>query len=926
MRRRTIPVKLTRPRAKDVLIRKRLFTQIEKKTAEGVVWIQGLPGAGKTALVASWIEYRRLKALWFQLDNLDSDIATFFHYFTIAVRSHISRARLPQFTNQWRSSRLEFSRRFFRQLFSYAGTPELIVLDDYHSLSPDGTVHDALRAMLQEKSHAIRIVILSRGEPPAALSRSRIHNSMHLISPAELALTETESKWIALQHNQHIEKRQIDQLLNWTDGWVAGFKLLLAGNLKNSEYRPPEYQPSKNQSPKHQSNDALLHEYFSEEVFKRIDPDSRIVLAATSLVPDFTETFALALSGIQNAGNVLKDFARKGYFIYQLHGKQTAFRYHPLFREFLLTQSEIILGDRLIDIMHTAAELLMKDGREEQALEFTCRSESWALAEEYVLEVAPTLQREGRLDVIRGTLEKFPEEMFKQNPMLQYWLGLSRFQIDAMSGLALLEPLYEIFRDLGDNNGCALVWSAVSQFYICSLTDLSRLCQWFEYLDDISRKFDSLDTNTQMVLTAAIVDALVHAQPNHSTLPEWRQKAYKLAICGPNAMERIKVGCALLMYDGFWGNDLGRARELLSALGPLVAEADPLTRVVWLIGESNYYYYLCELDKCLQTVKSGLDAADVSGYHHWDAIFLGLAVWGETQRGNMKSAGDFYQKLNMKAVHGGFVERMFGHYVAAVLELRQGKYFEARRESALALTLANETRMPLAQAAASVLHANCNGPNTIRSELDEAIQICRDINYVVGETCALLSLAAHELGAGYHDSGLKILSNAFSQARQLKLTTFMIDTQCLTRVCVSAIDNGIETEYVSSIIQKLQLPADSAASKLKAWPWELTIHSMAGQLTVCRKNSPLPQRKKAPKKILELLNELVIAGPQGQTADSLVDSLWADTDGDRAMSSLHTAIFRLRKYLGHSTFVLYANSRFYLNAQKIFVDRWGQQT
>ena len=51
----------------------------------------------------------------------------------------------------------------------------------------------------------------------------------------------------------------------------------------------------------------------------------------------------------------------------------------------------------------------MKDGREEQALEFTCRSESWALAEEYVLEVAPALQREGRLDVIRGIIHILPD-------------------------------------------------------------------------------------------------------------------------------------------------------------------------------------------------------------------------------------------------------------------------------------------------------------------------------------------------------------------------------------------------------------------------------------------------------------------------------------------------------------------------------------
>ncbi len=130
--------KVTRPILPDVFSRKRLFDLLDRMRKRPLIWVSGPPGCGKTTLVASYLDARRLPCLWYQIDQGDADPATFFYYLGLAAKKAAPRKRkpLPLLTPEYLQGISTFTLRYFENLYDRFKIPSILVFDNYHEV-PD---------------------------------------------------------------------------------------------------------------------------------------------------------------------------------------------------------------------------------------------------------------------------------------------------------------------------------------------------------------------------------------------------------------------------------------------------------------------------------------------------------------------------------------------------------------------------------------------------------------------------------------------------------------------------------------------------------------------------------------------------------------------------------------------------------------------
>ncbi|MEW6377585.1 MAG: AAA family ATPase, partial [Thermodesulfobacteriota bacterium] len=155
--------KVTRPIITRIFIRKRLFGLLDQMRKQPVVWVSGPPGCGKTTLVSSYIEARKLLCLWYQIDEGDSDIATFFYYMGQAIKRASPRKKkpIPFLTPEYLQDVPTFTFRYFEELYSRLISPHpplekgglrgdlkkgdkggfIIVFDNYQEVPSESSFH-----------------------------------------------------------------------------------------------------------------------------------------------------------------------------------------------------------------------------------------------------------------------------------------------------------------------------------------------------------------------------------------------------------------------------------------------------------------------------------------------------------------------------------------------------------------------------------------------------------------------------------------------------------------------------------------------------------------------------------------------------------------------------------------------------------------
>ncbi len=912
--------KITRPKLSGTFRRDRLFRLIDKGRSKPVVWVAAQAGSGKTTLVASYLDSRRVPCLWYQVDQGDGDVASFFYYMGIAAKSAGPRykKRLPVLTPEYQLGVPVFTRRYFEELFRRLTPPFIIVLDDYQDAPLESGFHDILVHGLDAVPEGITVLVLSRSEPPAPLARLRANNRLQLIGWDDIRFTPEESgELLKAQGHGRATREMKEALHDKTEGWAAGLVLLMAGA---GSAGPDTHSPD-------QASPASLFDYFASEIFNKAVPAEQDVLLRTSFLQRIEASDAERLTGNDTAGQILERLSRQHYFTEKY---DQAYQYHPLFREFLQSRARNTFTQAdVVGIQGCAAGLLEKSRRFEEAIGLFIECREWAGVERVVLGHAAELMSQGRHKTLEEWIIAVPVESRNSNPWLMYWLSICTLPLDPAKSRRLSEQAFMLFDSQQNETGAFLSWGAAIQSYFHewdSFDKIDPLVAWIDKRMQSNASFPSPEI--EALVATGMTGALLWRRRSYSEFKEWTDRALTLTQAAGDRNLRLQAGINAAQFYVLTG-DFANGRLLGEELAR-AAQAPGVSPLMKLLCKSiDSFVQIMTMSSAdpLKAVLESLEEAERSGIHMWDHMLFAQGACVSLNTGDMAAAGKFL--ANMKASLIG--PKSFGLFHYHVLSgwycllSNEVDTAQAHAENALIYILDSkachtEALFTVHFELAQILHEQAEYGKA-SDHMARAHELVQTSGSSILEYMHLLSVAQFAFDRGEQHEGLESLRRAMSLGRQKNYIGMIWwwRPAVMSRLCAKALEHGFETEYVRKLIRVRNLEPDGSVTASDAWPRPIRITTL-GRFELRRDGKPVPLSGK--KKQLEMLTALVSLGGTAIPEEQLTDLLWPDAEGDDAHNSFKMTLSRLRSLIGGDAVEL-RDGTLSLSRGLVYLDTWA---
>jgi LuxR family maltose regulon positive regulatory protein len=868
-----------------------------------LVLIAATAGYGKTSLVVDFARDTDFPVAWLALDETDRDVGTL-----AADLVHTLQRFFPDScasTQAMLSAGAAGASQPEQLAAALAGDMDrlpsgyfVVCLDDYHLVAHAEAVGRFVTRLLNLLPEQAHLVMTSRAIPPPPFPIVPLAARQEIagLNEEQLRFSGSEIQALLQLRNQvAMPEAEAERLAADTEGWITG--ILLSSHLM--------WQGLMAAWLKARQADSPVYDYLADEVLSRLSPDLRQFLVESAILPDMDAQACDEVLNRDDSGSLLRQAEEQRLFISGIGDEVRSFRYHQLFREFLLSRLEASAPDRARELRRRAAQWYEQHGWPETAVTFYLAAGDSLRAAAIAEAHAQAVFTSGRHETLRRWGDQLATVAHEAPRLLLY---LSKVYTDAGNldaATSALDTAASVLKARRDREGqiAAAVQLSILTYRKAEYGPALRVAQ---QAIDAAEQAGLLDLKAQaeryLGLCHFALGDLAAAEATLSrTVPYLEQNGqnYNLALAQHDLARILKAsGKTTQAMKAQWA-----AMALWREQGNLGQLAIALNNTGWDRHMLGHY------EEALGLYAEALGLARRAGSGR--AEILVLASQGDllAELGDLRQAAECYGRaldLADRLREPGF--KGYLYRANARLDRWQGNH-----SGALEWLRRSELAAAAPQTEAPGTNSDCLR-GTIGLEMGRALEalellerLCIDLMHssaVVDLASCLFAVARARLATGDSQGAFSALGEAFDWAEQVGYDQMLVAEAPFSRDLLQA---ASLQPQLSARAESLAARADAAHGLLartrsaEAQPKParralLEVEAL-GSSRVLREGRELPKSAWASQQTRELFLYLVDNSPVHRVA--LIDQFWPSKSAARAAANLHQAIYQVRKALGH---------------------------
>ena len=926
-----LSTKLLLPRTgRGYLPRPHLIQWLENHLDNRLILISAPAGYGKTSLLSEFLAKTRVPFAWYQLDSSDSDPTTFMTYLIEALRRMQGARKNDESMigqNAW--ALLEGPQKgikpmqvmtvLINELSEQLSCPTLVVMDDYH-YTTSVVVHQLVDFLLENGPFNLRLILTTRTDPPLSLARLRARGILAEMRTNDLRFRESEVTDLMLQEVPGLSIESLSLLNEKTEGWAAAVQMV------RSTLSGSDAELASNVISSLSGSQRFVFEYLTEEVFRRQSVDRQCFLLRTAVLPQMDGASCNTIAKVQDAQETLELLEEQNIFVTCLDSKRTWYRYHYLFREFLLSKLRHDQPEELKRLEIDAGLYYEELSEWESAFQHYLLAGDTTTAAKCACNFAADYVERGRAEALHRHLSSLPPEVMRQFPELLIQHGNVHWR---MGKVGLAVDAYQKARLAFTTQGQA---SGISQA-LTRLSEVERSQGNYNSAEMVATQALDASPMDDHVRRAEALMALAKSTGFLTGMDRGRALAEQAVEESRLAGERLSplARANFLQSLGqicWWSGDPHAAVEhAQEALRLAPDELSPMAAQAYILLVSPYLYWR-EFQMALHYAEQALGIAQT--LHLNELLPAAYTALGNvlTRVGEMARAETALKQSLELAVQLGtasYEQIMATGYLALNL-CSQGRVEEAWQQAEGALWVyrghpdAYEVFVCRSVLADTALEKGML--ERAESMYLELVEVGERRQFRIPLSLVYLGLAYIHLVTGRKGSGIEFGSKAVNIIEPTRALQLFIDQGERSRVvCTSLVEAGESSSFVEKVLENL--PTQSRPQKLRLTDSSAITVRCLGNFKVSIGGQELTQDRWVSAKARDLLAYFINFRGERIPAEQAFEAIWTERPG-RGLTAFHTALTRMRNALRVNKpaprFVLVEMGEYHLDAARFSID------